>query len=1123
MKTPDTRVLPGIRRIASWLILGTGATLLITGNATANVAKQIGINPDEISQAPPLPPEPHSIFSQNKIVIVDCDLPKNFAPPSLPARPLDETLRVGLVLPVFDPDAERNATWLAGNRFILNFAGSSSAVLPRIIGRLFPRTEILRSNADTSQHDLVLRITLTAGTIANPDDTFHGAFVTGTIVAEANNRTPIVSITASGRAESNKSIYWSQYTMGRAAGVPALQSMLDRLVRNLIEDVTFKAYVREASAQRARPSELETTARFDDSLALFPNGRLDGGENAKILFKVHNRGAGPAFAVHLRVSSPTMEIALPGDTEIGDLPPRGEKEVSVAMGGGLGLETGVLKLPIETIEKRGYGGRQIILEVATEKLMRPNLEIADITLSGPEGRAESGDGRPANGETLEAVVLIRNSGPGDAAGVELTAASAAGGVEILEPRVGVTSIPANGVREARMHVRLPVTFDARDLPLTFRAVEARGAEVAQASKDKTWQVQLRRPAVELTYRMYDGNSAGSHGDRDGVANNDEEVELVLTPANHGALPARDVRISLVSPQAGVTLSQDSFQVGDLPANAEGAEQRVRLQIARTLGRDAAIDKLTLAATITQRDFSARKEPITLPFKARHPELVASVTNSSPLIEGESAILWLEVRNQGLLAAQGVRVDVGSDNQGIDLLDELGAPTPKLRLDIGTVVAQVSTPKIQIKAHIRRGISAAEAVLRVAVSQQDFPSIDQQASLRIQKEEAVIISASPSPLPTRLVTHGAAAPASVFFRDYETGQSVAEETVILRFEVQSQSSLDTVRLEQNHNVLHLAPPKSDPNQATHLWLYEQQVYLTYGANDFEVVMVTAEGIRNSRILSLNRQQPGKLWVAVVGISKYADRGITELRYAREDAVAVLSYYRNRFGLPEEQIFQVLDEKATLGNIKRTLGTELGRKANNPNDTVILYFAGHGQPEQDPGSPDSDGFSKYILPYDTNLADLYGSALNMDELTRILQRLKAERVALIIDSCFSGAAGGRTLFNPNVGVRSTLNDNEFLSRMVSAGKGRVILTASGSTEPAQEWEDKQHGIFTYYLLQGLTGDADYDGDGNIDSDEIYNFVSQMVSKDTHKLQNPVKTNASSQTGKIVLGKTTARIKQ
>ncbi|HEX7680870.1 MAG TPA: hypothetical protein VF713_22230, partial [Thermoanaerobaculia bacterium] len=184
MKTLDTRVRPGInRRIVFWSIIGAGATLLILGNAAANVAKQIRINSDQISQAPPLSHEPHS--SLIKTVIVDCDLPRNYAP-SLPAKPLDETLRVGLVLPVFDADAEQNATWLADNRFILNFAESSSAVLPRIIGRLFPRTEILRSNADSSQYDLVLRITLTAGTIANPDNTFHGAFVTGTIAAEAN-------------------------------------------------------------------------------------------------------------------------------------------------------------------------------------------------------------------------------------------------------------------------------------------------------------------------------------------------------------------------------------------------------------------------------------------------------------------------------------------------------------------------------------------------------------------------------------------------------------------------------------------------------------------------------------------------------------------------------------------------------------------------------------------------------------------------------------------------------------------------------------------------------------------------------------------------------------------------
>lgn len=1065
------------------------------------------------------------------VTTITFDLPKDFVPASLPVRPLDENLRVGLVLPAFDP--ERSAWFLAArereggtvtgvNKLILNFAEPTSAVLPRIFGRLFPRTEILRSSPEIGKYDLVLRFALTSRITDNPDGTFRGAEVTGAITAVGSNGQALSKINATGRADAAKSTFWSGKTRGKAVGVPALEAMLGYLVRNLVVDQPLNTYIRGLAAERARPSELETTAKFDDSSGLFPNGRLDGGESARLVFKVRNQGAGPAFAVRLRVSSATKEISIPNDTVVGDVPPGGETEVSIAITADIGLETAVLRLPVETLEKRGYAGRPLVLEVATEKLRRPNLEITDITLNDRGGRSRGdGNGQPSNGETLEAIVRIRNSGPGEAAGVVLTVASGAGGVELPELRVGVPAIPVNGAGKASVLVSVPVAFEASDLSLTFLAVEARGPEVAQASKTEVWQLQLKKPVVEVPYRLYDGSSAGSRGDRDGVANNGERLELVLTPINRGALEARDVRISLVSQQPGVTLSQTSFEVDDLPARAEGAEQRVGLEISRTLGRDAAIDKLLLTVTITQRDFAPREEPILLSFQARHPELVANVTSLNPLIEGGSAVLLLELSNKGLLTAEGVQVEVASDNQGLELLDELGAPTRKLHLDVGTVGAGMSVPQIQIKAHVKRNISATGTLLKVMALQKDFPSVEKQATLRIEREEAAVISAVPPSSAGRPFALSVASPANVSFRRYETGDHVAEEAIILRFEVQSQSNLETVRLQQNGRAMPLAEPVHVPG--SHLWQYEQPVHLADGENDFEVVVVTAEGIRNNRILSLIRdREEGRVWVAVVGVSKYSDDRITPLKFAKEDATAVLDYYRDRFGLPEGQMIQLLDEQATLTNIKRTLGTELVSKANNPNDTVILYFAGHGKKEPDAGSPDSDGFSKYILPYDANPSDLFGSALSMEEIVRILQRLRPERVALIIDSCFSGAAGGgRTLFDPNEGQRSAVTE-EFLSRMAGAGQGRVVLTASGANELARERADLGHGIFTYFLLQGLRGEADDDGDGRIDVDEIYKFVSRKVIEATGGQQRPMK-KLPSLVGTLILGRTSVRVGQ
>ncbi|MCP4298746.1 MAG: hypothetical protein GY786_24450, partial [Proteobacteria bacterium] len=104
----------------------------------------------------------------------------------------------------------------------------------------------------------------------------------------------------------------------------------------------------------------------------------------------------------------------------------------------------------------------------------------------------------------------------------------------------------------------------------------------------------------------------------------------------------------------------------------------------------------------------------------------------------------------------------------------------------------------------------------------------------------------------------------------------------------------------------------------------------------------------------------------------------------------------------------------------------------------------------------------------------------------------------DSCYSGASGGRTI---NVsGIRASLSDT-FLDRIAS-GKGTVIITASGANEVSMESDEFEHGIFTYFLLEGLKGKADIDRDGLITVDELYRFVSDNVVRASGQEQHPVK---------------------
>jgi uncharacterized caspase-like protein len=86
-------------------------------------------------------------------------------------------------------------------------------------------------------------------------------------------------------------------------------------------------------------------------------------------------------------------------------------------------------------------------------------------------------------------------------------------------------------------------------------------------------------------------------------------------------------------------------------------------------------------------------------------------------------------------------------------------------------------------------------------------------------------------------------------------------------------------------------------------------------------------------------------------------------------------------------------------------------------------------------------------------------------------------------------------------------------LAGGKGKIIITASGPNEVSVENDDLGHGVFTYYLLEGLRGAADSDGDGIVTVDEAYGYVSGAVPRATGQEQHPVKKGTVE--GRLLMG--------
>jgi hypothetical protein len=275
----------------------------------------------------------------------------------------------------------------------------------------------------------------------------------------------------------------------------------------------------------------------------------------------------------------------------------------------------------------------------------------------------------------------------------------------------------------------------------------------------------------------------------------------------------------------------------------------------------------------------------------------------------------------------------------------------------------------------------------------------------------------------------------------------------------------------------------------------KVPLEPGSNVITVSARDAESRNREQRLEIVREDVApKLVAVVIGVQNYAH--VDPLRFAAPDARSVKKTLL-ALGLKNDDAHLFYREDADLGTLRHALATWLPRNAG-PNDIAIVYFAGHGAVSSDGMAEEGDTISKYLLPVGAVLNDLYSTALPMDELSRILSRQKAGTLIFLLDACFSGAAGSRTVRQAG---RLTANlDAEFLSRMAQGG--RLVFTASGANEAADERAelDGGHGVFTYYLLKALGGAADVNQDGTVDQVEMISWVSGEVRTLTARKQNP-----------------------
>jgi tetratricopeptide (TPR) repeat protein len=233
-----------------------------------------------------------------------------------------------------------------------------------------------------------------------------------------------------------------------------------------------------------------------------------------------------------------------------------------------------------------------------------------------------------------------------------------------------------------------------------------------------------------------------------------------------------------------------------------------------------------------------------------------------------------------------------------------------------------------------------------------------------------------------------------------------------------------------------------------------------------------------------------YALVVGVAHYAHLPAkAQLQFPDRDAEDIYTTLISAEGgnFPAENVHKLINEQATLANLRHELEQWLP-SVTGPDDRVLIYFAGHGF---------IAGGKAYLATTDVDLAHLADTAFPMDDLGKdIGTNIHGKWKVLITDACHSGAI---TPEDDTAQVNHSL-----LNLNIST----FSLTASRDRE--QSFESPQwgggHGIFTYYVIRGLEGEADASGDGIVTADELAEYVRTNVRLATKTLQNPTSDRGS-----------------
>jgi len=235
--------------------------------------------------------------------------------------------------------------------------------------------------------------------------------------------------------------------------------------------------------------------------------------------------------------------------------------------------------------------------------------------------------------------------------------------------------------------------------------------------------------------------------------------------------------------------------------------------------------------------------------------------------------------------------------------------------------------------------------------------------------------------------------------------------------------------------------------------------------------------------------------LIGVSKY--QRIASLPAAIlndvKDIAATLSSSAY-CGYAHDNVVSLLDADATRQAVLDGLSALAVRARED--DTVCVYFSGHGAVLPGPGGDDSA-----LLTADSDLTDIAGTAVSSRDLAAALGQIKAKRLLVFIDSCHAGGARITKGLTDDQGLEFKSGYSESAFAKLAVGSGRALMASCRADEESNVIKGARNSVFTTALLAGLQGAAEKERSGVIKVFDLFEYVAEEVPKSVADPQHPI----------------------